>query len=111
MAGEELTREQAARRIGQIREGERAYWDRARYPAEHAALVQEMNELQAIALAPVEVSEEERSAREASVAARKKIADLKADPAYFDGSKDPAKHAELVKQVGELAPVAYRGEE
>ncbi len=109
-----VTREQAARRIVEIRD-DPAYWHQWPNPEKHELLFRELLEMQRIAMEPVEISEEERAARAKSQAeseaARKAIAELKADPAYWDDRTNPAKHAELIAKVNEIGAVAYRGSE
>jgi hypothetical protein len=106
------TRAQAARRIVEIRE-DPAYFDPWRNRAKHELLVQELEEMQRIAMAPEELPQAERDARDATEAKRaaagKAIQELKAKPAYWDDA-NAAEHARLIDEVNTLAAVAYEGE-
>jgi uncharacterized membrane protein YjjP (DUF1212 family) len=99
---------QAKKRMAEIR-ADPAYFDSLN--PKNELLVSEMEEMQRVALAAPIVADEVVAKRTAAAKARKQLAEIRANPAFFDSSADPAKHLELQQKFDELAPVAYADEE
>lgn len=102
-----MTRAEAQQRIEEIRASPE-FFARWRNPAQHEALVRELNELAPTAYAEEPEPPEARARRGAAAKAREELEKVRAEPAFWDAAAE--KHEALQQKVAELTAIVVADE-